>query len=67
MNREYVVYLTNGETVEPDICKSKANGWLYCCWTDNDAYGGTQRTYPPHAVQSYESLPVADEAEVLEA
>lgn len=59
-DREYVVHLTNGETVRPDICKGRENGWLYCCWTDGDSQ--SQRSYAPHAVEYYESRP-AEEAE----
>ena len=54
--RAYAVYLTNGETVEPNICKTKDNGWLYCCWADADSES-VQRKYPPHAVKFYESRP----------
>jgi len=60
--RASVVYLTNGETVEPDICKTSDNGWLYCCWTDPDGES-VQRKYPPHAVEFYETLPDAEAGE----
>jgi hypothetical protein len=61
--RAYVVTLTNGETVRPDICKVKESGWLYCCWTEDRPSGeSVQRTYAPHAVEFYDSRP-ADEPE----
>ena len=63
-DRRYVVYLTNGETVEPDICKTKDNGWLYCCWNeDRPTDESVHRKYPPHAVEFYESLPDAEDSE----
>ena len=71
--RQFVVRLANGETLHPDIVSVKESGWLYCCWTDNDADGGRQRMLAPGTVDYYDSLPAdaemlpADGAEVLEA
>jgi hypothetical protein len=55
-DREFTVHLTNGETVRPDICKGRENGWLYCCWTGENI----QRSYAPHAVDHYESQPIGE-------
>ena len=51
---EYVVHLTDGETIRPDIVKGRENGWLYCCWTA-DGHESVQRSYAPHTVVYYES------------